>query len=916
MPYQNHENLNLSGQITRYIYTLIAIITSFALIIIGFLLLQFKSYSDIEHQIKNYHQPSIEYINNINTEYQLFFSKIVSNKTNNKNETINHALPNINKSTLFTNFLNVTERSLNLLYELHDKHAVKQFNSSVTRLKKASLNFLERINYSHKQKLLSQENIKELFGPLKISLTQIKRLHLQNQQHLYTNLSQMKKNDQLIQFATFLILFSIGSLITYRVIRLIRTVLQKQKESTHALVEFKTTLDSTGDCVFIFHPDSLKFKYVNKGAIQQVKYSYDEMMKMSPVDIKPEFTEEKFRDLLKQIIRTDTPVTFETIHQDKQGNQIPVEINLECVHLPDNQSHFLALVRDITSRKQTYKTINFLAQARPTPDLGPFLKECIRNLTQVYKSKYAFIGLIVEPQRSHVRTLAVRSGNQYAQNFEYALLGTPCADIISYEKSIIETRASMLYADDQMLIDMDVDSYFGAPLITSTGKIIGLVSVLDTKPMKLTKENESILEVFATRIASELERKMALDDLDIHQKELEQTIEHRTSDLVKAKSEAEKASKSKSIFLSNMSHELRTPMNAILGFAQLIELDAHDDKLKRNVDEILRAGNHLLELINEVLDLTKIESGHINLSIDNASLQELIEDCMFTIIPMVNESGLKYINNIPEDKDYLINIDYTRAKQVLLNLLSNAIKYNQDNGYISMNSEIKPDGYIRLAISDSGKGLNQEQQDKLFQPFERAGAENSNIEGTGIGLVICKQLIELMGGNIGLDSTPGIGSTFWVDFKLIQELQRKIIPVDKTPEQSITEEKDSQKKPEKTVLYIEDNPANLRLVENLLLPKSNITLVAAHEPVLGLNLANNTIPDLIFLDINLPGMNGFEVLKIIKQSSNLNHIPVVALSANAMAGDIRHGIEAGFDDYLAKPINISEFYVVVDKYCN
>ncbi len=522
---------------------------------------------------------------------------------------------------------------------------------------------------------------------------------------------------------------------------------------------------------------------------------------------------------------------------------------------------------------------------------------------------------MIEPERTHVRTLAVRAGNHYAENFEYPLEGTPCKDIISKEKSIIETNASEIYSDDQMLIDMGVESYFGSPLITSAGKTIGLVSVLDIKPMTLTTENASILDVFSTRLATEFERNIVLKNLEQHQQHLEETVKQRTSDLQKAMQEAEEASKSKSIFLSNMSHELRTPMNAILGFAQVLEVDITDEDHIQSINEILKAGDHLLELINEVLDLTKIEAGHLNLSIDNVSFIELMNDSTAIILPLIEKNNLDFINNIPANKDYLVRMDFTRAKQVLLNLLSNAVKYNKSGGYVSINAETLENNHrLRISITDSGLGLSLDQQNKLFKPFERAGAEYSNVEGTGIGLVISKQLMELMGGSIGLESTPGVGSTFWIEFELDEIKMLSSAEKDSVPGNEKIQDLTKDSGQQKTILYIEDNPANLRLIEALLRQRNNIKLETAHEPFLGLDLAKSKRPDLILLDINLPGMNGYEVLKILKTTDQLKHIPVIAISAHAMEADIRHGLEVGFSDYLSKPVKLADFYTCIDKF--
>ena len=907
---------NSSKSITSYIFILITALAVFALIIISYLLWQFKLSADTENRIKQYHLPSIEYLNNIETEYHLLLDWFFRNKLHNENALKNSPDLHEEKEIRVANFLHVTNRSLTLLFELHNNKGISDFDSSVKRLKNHSDVLLKHFAELSNSNEMSATILDNAHKQLEIARSQLQRLHNQAQQQLF--LKQAKSREFFKGTLFFVLLFIIGiaSYITYRIICLIKNILKKQKDNTRELTEFKNSLDATTDCVFIFSADDLKFTYVNKGAIKQVKYTPAELMQMHPFDIKPLYSESEFRDMIFPLANSEqNSVTFETIHEDKTGQHIPVEIFLQYIHPSNEKARFVAIVRDITLRKQTFETINFLAKARPTENLEPFLQECIHNLTDVYNCKYAFIGLLIEPERTHVRTLAVRAGNHYAKNFEYPLEGTPCKDIINQEKSLIETKATELYPDDQMLIDMGVDSYFGSPLIISNGKTIGLVSVLDTKPMKPSSENTSILDVFSTRLATEFERNTALKNLEEHQEHLEETVNQRTADLEKAKQQAEEASKSKSIFLSNMSHELRTPMNAILGFAQVLEVDITDEDHKQSINEIIKAGDHLLELINEVLDLTKIEAGHLNLSIDRVSFIELIDDCTGIILPLIEKNNIEFINNIPGNNDYLVRMDFTRAKQVLLNLLSNAIKYNRSGGYVSINVETTENSHrLRVSITDSGQGLSLDQQNKLFKPFERAGAEYSNVEGTGIGLVISKQLMELMGGSIGLKSTPGVGSTFWVEFELEEVKTLSATGKDSISGDEKIQDNTKEHEQQKTILYIEDNPANLRLIEVLLRRRNDIKLETAHEPVLGLDLAKSTTPDLILLDINLPGMNGYEVLKILKTTDQLKHIPVIAISAHAMAGDIRHGMEAGFSDYLSKPVKLANFYACIDKF--
>jgi PAS domain S-box-containing protein len=378
-----------------------------------------------------------------------------------------------------------------------------------------------------------------------------------------------------------------------------------------------------------------------------------------------------------------------------------------------------------------------------------------------------------------------------------------------------------------------------------------------------------------------------------------------------AKLAAEKANLAKSDFLSNMSHELRSPLNAILGFAQLMEAGTPPPTAAQgqSIDQILQAGWYLLELINEILDLALIESGKLSLSPEPISLAEVLSDCRGMIEPLALKSGIGL--TFPRfDGTPFVKADRTRVKQVVINLLSNAIKYNRAGGTVEVICAMNATERTRISVRDTGNGLPPEKLSQLFQPFNRLGQESGSEEGTGIGLVVSKRLVELMGGDIGAESTVGVGSVFWIELhsthapRLVAAATELMVVFPARPHTD---------PPTRTLLCVEDNPANLLLVEKLLERRPDIRLLVAKDGVRGIEMARAARPDVILMDINLPGISGLIALGILAEDPETASIPVIALSANAMPDDIEKGLAAGFFRYLTKPIKVNKFMNTLDS---
>jgi PAS domain S-box-containing protein len=386
-------------------------------------------------------------------------------------------------------------------------------------------------------------------------------------------------------------------------------------------------------------------------------------------------------------------------------------------------------------------------------------------------------------------------------------------------------------------------------------------------------------------------------------KQFDRVLEEKTVELESARSLAEKANLAKSDFLSSMSHELRSPLNAILGFAQLMESETPPPNKGQqdSIGQILRAGWHLLKLINEILDLTKIESRQIPLSKEPVLLGGLLSECRGMFEPQAQQRGIRLVFPAATEPVYVL-ADHTRLKQVFINLMSNAIKYNRVEGTVEVSCSTQVQGHLRVSIRDTGQGLGTEQQAQLFQAFNRLGQEGGGIEGTGIGLVVAKQLVELMGGSIGAQSQVGVGSVFWFELRIVDAPVVCLHSADT----SLALPPVAGEAQSRTLLYVEDNPANMTLVQKIIERHPALRLLTATNGLAGIEMARAHLPDVILLDINLPGITGFETLRLLREDPLTAPIPALAISANAMQSDIQKGREAGFMRYLTKPIRVDE----------
>lgn len=394
----------------------------------------------------------------------------------------------------------------------------------------------------------------------------------------------------------------------------------------------------------------------------------------------------------------------------------------------------------------------------------------------------------------------------------------------------------------------------------------------------------------------------ALDVTD--RKSVEETVRQ-------AKEEAERANRAKSDFLSRMSHELRTPLNAILGFAQLLEMEALSPESQENVEHIIKGGQRLLNLINEVLDIATMGTGAVSLSLEPVSLYEVIRETLDLVTPLAAQHHVTLRLDETAGRDVHVMADRQRFKQVALNLLSNGIKYNRQGGTLDVSFHESADARVRVNVRDTGAGISPEKLRRLFVPFERLGLERVGIDGAGVGLALSKRLVELMGGAIGVESEVDHGSTFWVELtaaespnEQYQRMRANVPP----PVAAVG----TAARPIRTVLYIEDNLSTVTLIQRVLAQRPEVKLLTAMQGRMGVDLARQHQPDLILLDIHLPDLTGDEVLRRLQEDPQTRAIPVVVLSADPAADHAEQLLALGARATLTKPLDVEKLFAILD----